>query len=81
MEHDQRVIIKFLWNEAADASQIAARLQAQFAEHIYQFKQSNSVLQRYGAAVKTCMMQFAAEDLLWIILMAKFWLSQRQISV
>jgi hypothetical protein len=35
MEHDQRVIIKFLWNEEADTRQIAARLQEQFAEHIY----------------------------------------------
>jgi hypothetical protein len=36
MDHDQRMIIKFLWNERADACQIAARLQAQFAEHTYQ---------------------------------------------
>jgi hypothetical protein len=26
MDHDQRVIIKFLWNERADARQIAVRL-------------------------------------------------------
>jgi hypothetical protein len=32
MDHDQRVIIKFPWNERADACQIAARLQAQFVE-------------------------------------------------
>jgi hypothetical protein len=38
-------------------------------------EQSNSGLQRYGAVVKTSMMKFAAEDLLWMILMAKFWLS------
>jgi hypothetical protein len=38
MGYDQRVIIKFLWNEGADACQIAARLQTQFAEHIYQFR-------------------------------------------
>jgi hypothetical protein len=37
MARDQRVIIKFLWNERADARQIADRLQAQFAEHAYQF--------------------------------------------
>jgi hypothetical protein len=37
------------------------------------FKQSNSRLQRYGAAVKTCMMKFALEDLLWMISMSKFW--------
>jgi hypothetical protein len=35
MEHDQRVIIKFFWNEGADARDIAARLQAKFAEHAY----------------------------------------------
>jgi hypothetical protein len=36
MEYDQRVIIKFLWNEGADIHQSAARLQVQFAEHAYQ---------------------------------------------
>jgi hypothetical protein len=36
IEYDQRVIIKFLWNERADTRQIAARLQAQFVEHAYQ---------------------------------------------
>jgi hypothetical protein len=35
MEYDQRVIIKFLWNDGVDARQIAARLQVQFAKHIY----------------------------------------------
>jgi hypothetical protein len=38
MEYDQTVIIKFLWNERADARQIADRLQAQFAEHSYQLR-------------------------------------------
>jgi hypothetical protein len=37
-EHDQRAIIKFLWNEGVDTYQIAARLQAQFAEHVYEFQ-------------------------------------------
>jgi septal ring factor EnvC (AmiA/AmiB activator) len=32
------VIIKFLWNEGADASQIAARLQEQFAEHAHRLR-------------------------------------------
>jgi hypothetical protein len=36
MDHDQRVIIKFLWNDGAGASQIVARLQKQFVEHAYQ---------------------------------------------
>jgi hypothetical protein len=36
MEYDQRVIIKFLSNEGTDARDIAARLQAQFAEYGYQ---------------------------------------------
>jgi hypothetical protein len=35
MECDQRVIVKFLWNEAADARDIADRLQAQCAEYGY----------------------------------------------
>jgi hypothetical protein len=38
MEYDQRVIINFLWNEEADARQIADRLQAQFAEHSHQLR-------------------------------------------
>jgi hypothetical protein len=38
MEYDQRVIIKFLWNERADAHQIAARLQTPFAEHAHQLR-------------------------------------------
>jgi hypothetical protein len=32
---DQRVIIKFLWKDRANARQIAAKLQAQFIEHVY----------------------------------------------
>jgi hypothetical protein len=36
MDYDQRVIIKFLSNEGADASQITARLQELFVEHAYQ---------------------------------------------
>jgi hypothetical protein len=38
MEHDQRVIIKFLCNEGRDARQIAARSQAQFAKYAYQLR-------------------------------------------
>jgi hypothetical protein len=38
MEYDQRVTIKFLWNEEANARQIADRLQVQFAEHFYQLQ-------------------------------------------
>jgi hypothetical protein len=34
MEYDQRVIIKFLLNEGADAHGIADRLQTQFGEYI-----------------------------------------------
>jgi hypothetical protein len=33
MEHDQRVIIRFLWNEGIDTNEITARLQAQFGKH------------------------------------------------
>jgi DNA-binding transcriptional ArsR family regulator len=32
------MIIKFLWNERADALQIAARVQTQFAKHGYQLR-------------------------------------------
>jgi hypothetical protein len=32
MEYDQRVIIRFLWNEGIDAHEIIYRLQAQFSE-------------------------------------------------
>jgi hypothetical protein len=35
MEYDQRMIIKFLWNEGADARQIADRLHTQFSKHFY----------------------------------------------
>jgi transposase len=38
IEHDQRVIIKFLWKDRVDTRQIAAILQAQFAEHVYQLQ-------------------------------------------
>jgi hypothetical protein len=37
-EYDQRVVIKFLWNEGADVRQIVIRLQAQFGEHSYQLR-------------------------------------------
>jgi hypothetical protein len=33
MEYGQRVIIRFLRNEGIDASQMTARLQAQFGEY------------------------------------------------
>jgi hypothetical protein len=35
MEYEQRVIIKFLFNEGPDARQIAERLRAQFHEDAY----------------------------------------------
>jgi hypothetical protein len=38
MEYDQRVIIRFLWNEEIDAHEIAHRLQAQFGEHANKFR-------------------------------------------
>jgi hypothetical protein len=37
-EYDQIRIIKFLWNEEADARDIADTLQAQFAEHAYHLR-------------------------------------------
>jgi hypothetical protein len=38
MQYDQRVIIKFLWNEREDARKTAVRLQAEFGEHAYQLR-------------------------------------------
>jgi hypothetical protein len=38
MQYDQKVIIKCLWNDEADARNIADRLQAQFGEHVYQLR-------------------------------------------
>jgi hypothetical protein len=38
MEYDQRIIIKFLWNDVADARQIVTRFQAQFGERSHQFR-------------------------------------------
>jgi hypothetical protein len=38
MEYDQRVIIRFLWNDGIDANQITARLQEQFSEHAYKLR-------------------------------------------
>jgi hypothetical protein len=38
IEHDQRVIIKFLLNEKADGRGIADKLQTQFDEHAYKFR-------------------------------------------
>jgi hypothetical protein len=38
MEYNQRVIIKFLWNEGVDTRDIADKLQAQFGEHVCQLR-------------------------------------------
>jgi hypothetical protein len=38
MEYDQRVIIRFLWNDGVDAHEIIHRRQAQFAEHTCQIR-------------------------------------------
>jgi hypothetical protein len=35
MKHDQRMIIRFLWNEGIDAHEITHKLQAQFDEYAY----------------------------------------------
>jgi hypothetical protein len=35
MEYDQRVIIRFLWNEEVDVRDITDRLRPQFGEHAY----------------------------------------------
>jgi hypothetical protein len=38
MEHDQRVIIRFLSNERIAANEITIKLQEQFAEHVYKLR-------------------------------------------
>jgi hypothetical protein len=38
MDHDQRVIIKFLSNERSNASQITDKLQAKFGQYDYQLQ-------------------------------------------
>jgi transposase len=38
MEHDQRVIIRFLSNERIAADEITTKLQAQFAKHAYKLR-------------------------------------------
>jgi hypothetical protein len=45
------------------------------------FEQCNSGLQRYGAAVKTSVMKFPAEDVLWMILMTKIWPSETNLCL
>jgi hypothetical protein len=35
MEYDQKVIIRFLWNERIDAHEITYRFQADFDENAY----------------------------------------------
>jgi hypothetical protein len=74
MEYDQRVIIRFLWNDRTDAHENRHRLQALFGEYVMHFKLFDSGLQRYGPVVKTSMMKFTTEDFLWMILMQKLWL-------
>jgi hypothetical protein len=38
MEYDQRMIIRFFWNEGIDANQITAKFQTQFCEHAYKLR-------------------------------------------
>jgi hypothetical protein len=76
MEYDQRVIIRFLWNEGSDARDIAERLQTDFSHNLMNmlinFKRFDSGLQRHGSVVKICMMKFTPEDLHLMILTRKF---------
>jgi hypothetical protein len=57
IEYDQRVIIKFLLNEGADARDIADILQTDcmhsLVNMLINFEQFNSGLQRYGSVAKT----------------------------
>jgi hypothetical protein len=38
MEHNQRIIVRFLHNERSDAHDIIQRFQAQFAQDIYELR-------------------------------------------
>jgi hypothetical protein len=77
MEHDQRMIIKLLENEGADARNIGDRLQTDWRHSLVNilvnFEWFDSGLQRHGSMVKTCMMKFVPEDLRLMILTRKFW--------
>jgi hypothetical protein len=75
MEYHQRVIIKFLWNEGPMPAKLQPECNHSLLKMFINFEQSNSGLERYSEAVKTCMIQFAKEDRFWMMLMGKFWLS------
>jgi hypothetical protein len=45
-----------------------------FGEHAYALRTVRFWIAVYGSVVKTFMMKFALEDLLWTISMLKFWL-------
>jgi hypothetical protein len=61
-----------------DYRQITDRLQTDYRHSLVNmlinFERFNSGLQKYGSVVKTFMMKFVPEDLLWMILMPKLWI-------
>jgi hypothetical protein len=63
MEYEQRVIIKFLFNEGADARQIAERLRAQFHEMRRRCLRSNFGLYNCDRVEKTFTTSAGREDL------------------
>jgi hypothetical protein len=64
--------------EGIDAPDIADRLQTDFGysllNMLINFERFNSGLERHGSVVKISTMTFALEDILWMIMMPKFWL-------
>jgi hypothetical protein len=59
VEYNQRVIIRFLHNEAAEAHNTPRSFMDNLSKIVMHFEQSNSGLARYVAIIKTSMMKFA----------------------
>jgi hypothetical protein len=68
MEYDQRVIIKFLWNEAVGLAILRTDFRHSLVNMFINFEQFDSGLPRHGSVVETCMMKFAPEELRLMIL-------------
>jgi hypothetical protein len=75
MECDQRVIIKFLLNERADARDVADRLSAQCGEHADAIRTGQSWVAEVLLGRQVSIMKYALEGFLWTILMPELRLS------
>jgi hypothetical protein len=60
-------------NEGVDAHDIAGRLQAQFGEYVDKYLAVQFWIAEVWLGCQDLHDDFAPEDLLWIILMPKFW--------